>query len=96
MDSLHFQVWLCGGRVVNVPCSHAAHMEQPGSRDYRATWQQVINKNYRRVIEVWADDFKKYFFQYTPRVRVSDDCDLMMLSLSQDAYHCFTTETDYI
>ena len=24
-----------GGKVYNIPCTHAAHLEKPGMRDYR-------------------------------------------------------------
>ena len=67
------QVWLCGGRVVNVPCSHAGHLEEHGHRDYRHGWQAMINRNYKRVAEVWLDDYRKYFYYYHSDIQVSDN-----------------------
>ncbi len=65
------QVWLCGGRVVNVPCSRVGHMEMPGGRDYRATWRSTILKNYNRFAKVWLGEYIRYFYMFNPEARVS-------------------------
>ena len=64
------QVWLCGGQVVNVPCSHAAHFESATSRSYRDSWTPDIHRNYQRVAEVWLGPYKKYFYQNYPQLQV--------------------------
>ncbi|KAK2167002.1 hypothetical protein LSH36_32g00042 [Paralvinella palmiformis] len=100
---LPIRVWLFGGRVVQVPCSHAAHMERQHQRDYRQEphsqwypimkkgitiskvcgipcyicqlialkrfgWDKYINRNYRRVVDVWFDDYKKYVYRMKPQL----------------------------
>ena len=56
--------------MVNVPCSHVAHLEFKGSRSYRDKWTALIDMNYKRVAEVWLDDYKKYFYNERPHLKV--------------------------
>ncbi len=65
------QVWLSGGRVFNVPCSHVAHIEAPHSRAYRSEWTDQIHSNYRRTAEVLLDDYAKYLYWYLPQAKVT-------------------------
>ncbi len=60
-----------GGRVVNVPCSVAAHYEGQGYRDYRTGWDLAYRQNYKRIIEVWFGDYKKYVYYNNPELQVS-------------------------
>ena len=56
--------------MINVPCSHVAHMEEPGSRTYRHKWTHEMHRNYRRVAEVWLDEYSKYLYWYLPETKV--------------------------
>ncbi|ELT88930.1 hypothetical protein CAPTEDRAFT_164644 [Capitella teleta] len=73
---LPIRLWLCGGRVLNIPCSHAGHLEQAGHRDYRKNWVSMTHYNYKRVAEVWLDEYKKYFYYYHPQVSAVNAGDL--------------------
>jgi len=64
-------VWLFGGRVLNVPCSRAAHLEYPNNRLYRDGWEPTIHRNYKRFAEVWLDEYKENFYDNFPELRVS-------------------------
>jgi polypeptide N-acetylgalactosaminyltransferase len=53
---LSFRVWMCGGRMETIPCSHVGHI-------FRATHPYFIpddshGKNTARMAEVWMDDYK--------------------------------------
>ena len=57
---LSFRVWMCGGRMETIPCSHVGHI-------FRATHPYPIpddshGKNTVRMAEVWMDNYKKYFY----------------------------------
>jgi len=56
------QVWMCGGSVEVLPCSHVGHLFQRrvmhGSSDASNS-----RKNFFRVAEVWLDEYKNYFYQ---------------------------------
>ena len=81
---LPLRVWLFGGRVLNVPCSHIAHYEKRGSRGYRVEWKPIILRNHKRIAEVWWDDYKKYFYYYNPDMAVCLNYLINLLPL------CFT------
>lgn len=59
-----------GGRVVNVPCSHVAHYEEMGHRNYRIGWEKSITRNYRRVAEVWLGNYTDLVMQYKDGIQV--------------------------
>ena len=53
---LSFRVWMCGGRMETIPCSHVGHI-------FRATHPYFIpddshGKNTARMAEVWMEDYK--------------------------------------
>ena len=53
---LSFRVWMCGGRMETIPCSHVGHI-------FRATHPYFIpddshGRNTARMAEVWMDDYK--------------------------------------
>ena len=53
---LSFRVWMCGGKMETIPCSHVGHI-------FRATHPYFIpddshGKNTARMAEVWMDDYK--------------------------------------
>jgi polypeptide N-acetylgalactosaminyltransferase len=73
---LPLRTWLFGGQVVSVPCSRVAHLEAPGFRDYRANFTKYTERNYKRVVEVWFDDYKKYFYLSKPTALEIDAGDL--------------------
>ena len=62
---------MCGGRVINVPCSRVAHLEYNHNRDYRNNWDKIIHRNYKRFAIVWMDQYIKYLYQYFPELKVS-------------------------
>ena len=65
---LSFKIWMCGGRLVDAPCSRIGHI-------YRKFVPYTIpisggpNYNYKRVIEVWMDEYKQYFYKRRPSVK---------------------------
>jgi polypeptide N-acetylgalactosaminyltransferase len=73
---LPLRTWLFGGRVLTVPCSRIAHLETKRGRDYRKNYTKVISRNYKRVVEVWFDDYKKYYYHYNPMALAMDAGDL--------------------
>lgn len=63
---ISFRIWMCGGRLEIIPCSHVGHIfrkRRPyGSPDGKDT----MLKNSLRVAHVWMDEYKEYFFQIRP------------------------------
>ncbi|CAH1793454.1 unnamed protein product [Owenia fusiformis] len=67
---LSIKVWMCGGKVVNMPCSHIAHMERPHQRTYRNDKNDIIQNNYKMIAEKWfPSQYKDLFYSYYPKLK---------------------------
>lgn len=64
---LSLKLWLCGGTLLEVPCSRVSHLFRkhyrwrisPDGEDF--SFYTV--KNFKRVAEVWLDDYKKNLYR---------------------------------
>jgi polypeptide N-acetylgalactosaminyltransferase len=60
---ISFKVWQCGGEMYLVPCSHFGHMFRGGPRAVNSPQSyDYILRNYKRVVEVWMDEYKEYVY----------------------------------
>jgi len=58
------QVWMCGGVLEIIPCSHVGHIFRSRS-PYAWTSVNALRINSVRVALVWMDDYSKYYFEKT-------------------------------
>lgn len=62
-----FQIWQCGGSLEIVTCSHVGHVFRKATPyTFPGGTGHVINKNNRRLAEVWMDEFKDFFYIISP------------------------------
>ncbi|KAK7084062.1 N-acetylgalactosaminyltransferase [Halocaridina rubra] len=73
---LSFKIWQCGGKMIDAPCSRIGHIYRkfapfpnPGKGDF-------VGRNYKRVAEVWMDEYKEYLYKRRPHYRNIDAGDL--------------------
>ncbi|CAL1267075.1 unnamed protein product [Larinioides sclopetarius] len=66
---LSFKIWQCGGQMFDVPCSRVGHIYRkfapfpnPGVGDF-------VGRNYKRVAEVWMDEYKEFLYMRRPHYR---------------------------
>ncbi|XP_028134675.1 putative polypeptide N-acetylgalactosaminyltransferase 9 [Diabrotica virgifera virgifera] len=62
---LSFKIWTCGGSLQIVPCSHVGHVFRvsfPYTISNGDSTKSVMEKNLKRVAEVWMDDYKDYYY----------------------------------
>lgn len=60
-----FKVWLCGGKMLDTPCSRVAHTYRhffPKQYYAPVEGQDVVAENFKRVAEIWMDEYKEYFY----------------------------------
>ncbi|XP_061410479.1 polypeptide N-acetylgalactosaminyltransferase 13-like [Lethenteron reissneri] len=63
------EIWQCGGSLEIVTCSHVGHVFRKATPyTFPGGTGQVINKNNRRLAEVWMDEFKDFFYVISPGV----------------------------
>ncbi|XP_059053549.1 putative polypeptide N-acetylgalactosaminyltransferase 9 [Achroia grisella] len=58
---LSFKVWMCGGSLEIVPCSHVGHVFRRRV-PYKGE-KGSLRRNLVRLAEVWMDDYAKYFYE---------------------------------
>ncbi|CAF0834031.1 unnamed protein product [Didymodactylos carnosus] len=66
---LSFKVWMCGGQLEWVPCSHVGHIYRgPRKRSMHPRGGNLFQShiNHMRVAEIWMDDYKKYYYRRQP------------------------------
>lgn len=78
---LSFKIWQCGGSIEWVPCSRVGHIYRgfmPYSFGKLAAKRKgpIVTVNYKRVVEVWMDEYKEYFYTREPLARQYDAGDI--------------------
>ncbi|KAL3867308.1 hypothetical protein ACJMK2_044522 [Sinanodonta woodiana] len=70
-ENLEFpwRVWMCGGRLIHVPCSRVGHIARPQPYDFPDGRSETEAYNYKRAIEVWMDEYKNYVYNIFPSMR---------------------------
>ncbi|XP_055532237.1 putative polypeptide N-acetylgalactosaminyltransferase 9 [Wyeomyia smithii] len=59
---LSMKSWICGGRMVTVPCSRVAHIQKTGHPYLQEVKKDVVRANSLRLAEVWMDEYKQVIF----------------------------------
>ncbi|XP_032591883.1 polypeptide N-acetylgalactosaminyltransferase 8 [Drosophila grimshawi] len=67
---LSLKIWLCGGRLLEVPCSRVGHLYRNGSfkMQYTKSDSKALARNYRRVAEVWLDEYRDKLYANLPHL----------------------------
>uniref|UniRef100_A0A7N6C2L3 Polypeptide N-acetylgalactosaminyltransferase n=1 Tax=Anabas testudineus TaxID=64144 RepID=A0A7N6C2L3_ANATE len=86
---MSFRIWQCGGSLEIVTCSHVGHVFRKATPySFPGGTGQVINKNNRRLAEVWMDDFKDFFYIISPGVMRVDYGDVSSRKALREALKC--------
>uniref|UniRef100_A0A8C4WVD6 Ricin B lectin domain-containing protein n=1 Tax=Eptatretus burgeri TaxID=7764 RepID=A0A8C4WVD6_EPTBU len=72
--ALSFKVWMCGGRIEEVPCSRVGHVFKkflPYTIQPVSGSGSVILQNLKRVAETWMDDYAEVVYRFKPALRAA-------------------------
>ncbi|KAJ1358405.1 hypothetical protein KIN20_016822 [Parelaphostrongylus tenuis] len=76
---ISFRVWMCGGSIELIPCSHVGHIYRPG-HPYNMTGRNgnkdVHGTNSKRLADVWMDDYSRLFYVHRMGLKDLDVGDL--------------------
>ncbi|XP_076461624.1 polypeptide N-acetylgalactosaminyltransferase 5-like [Babylonia areolata] len=73
---LSFKIWMCGGSLVTLPCSHVGHVFRLSAPHSSGGFRNYLAINLGRLAAVWLDDYSVY--SYTAR-RVTQEEQLKLI-----------------
>ncbi|XP_070566257.1 polypeptide N-acetylgalactosaminyltransferase 1-like [Ptychodera flava] len=86
---MSFRIWMCGGTLEIVTCSHVGHVfRKTTPYTFPGGTGMIINKNNRRLAEVWMDDFKNFFYKISPGAKKSEYGDVTSRKQLRDKLQC--------
>eukprot|EP00928_Gymnodinium_smaydae_P048267 TRINITY_DN3225_c0_g2_i2.p1 TRINITY_DN3225_c0_g2~~TRINITY_DN3225_c0_g2_i2.p1 ORF type:complete len:561 (+),score=47.73 TRINITY_DN3225_c0_g2_i2:33-1715(+) len=87
---LSLKAWRCGGRVIFVPSSRVGHVYK--SVGHRFPPGESLHKNYKRIAEVWLDDYRHVYYKSFPRAAVIPAGDLTLAHSVRKRLQCKSME----
>lgn len=68
---------MCGGTLLILPCSHVGHVfRKKTPYTFPGGTNKIIFRNSRRLVDVWTDEYAKYFHNVLPDLRTVESGDL--------------------
>ncbi|XP_052895318.1 putative polypeptide N-acetylgalactosaminyltransferase 9 [Anopheles moucheti] len=59
---LSLKAWMCGGKLLTVPCARVAHIQKTGHPYLDEVTTDVVRTNSVRVAEVWLDEYASVLY----------------------------------
>uniref|UniRef100_A0A3Q1GU47 polypeptide N-acetylgalactosaminyltransferase n=1 Tax=Acanthochromis polyacanthus TaxID=80966 RepID=A0A3Q1GU47_9TELE len=89
---ISFKVWMCGGRMEDIPCSRVGHIYRKYV-PYKVPGGVSLARNLKRVAEVWMDEYAEYVYQRRGLMAVDSRplyCQVFLDSLAELTFSKFT------
>uniref|UniRef100_A0A665W9I4 Polypeptide N-acetylgalactosaminyltransferase n=1 Tax=Echeneis naucrates TaxID=173247 RepID=A0A665W9I4_ECHNA len=89
---ISYKIWQCGGQLLFVPCSRVGHIYRlqgwQGNPPPAHVGSSPTLKNYVRVVEVWWDEYKDYFYASRPETLTLAYGDISELKRFREDHRC--------
>ena len=59
---MSFRIWMCGGSLETVPCSHVGHIFRKNNPNQQRGLGNYVKRNSVRTAEVWMDEYKQIYY----------------------------------
>lgn len=74
---MSFRVWMCGGSMEMVPCSHVGHIfRSTHPYGFPSKTRDYHGLNSKRLADVWLDEYKEIFYLFRQNLRNADAGDV--------------------
>ncbi|GIY76283.1 polypeptide N-acetylgalactosaminyltransferase 5 [Caerostris darwini] len=74
---LSFRIWMCGGTLEIITCSHVGHVFRKSTPyTFPGGTSKIVNHNNARLAEVWLDEWKDFYYAINPGARQANIGDL--------------------
>ncbi|KAI2539837.1 polypeptide N-acetylgalactosaminyltransferase 10 [Homo sapiens] len=84
---ISFKVWMCGGRMEDIPCSRVGHIYRKYV-PYKVPAGVSLARNLKRVAEVWMDEYAEYIYQRRPEYRHLSAGDVAVQKKLRSSLNC--------
>ncbi|XP_023655086.1 N-acetylgalactosaminyltransferase 7 isoform X1 [Paramormyrops kingsleyae] len=89
---ISYKIWQCGGQLLFVPCSRIGHIYRlhgwQGNPPPAHVGSSPTLKNYVRVVEVWWDEYKDFFYASRPETEALAYGDISELKKFREERNC--------
>ncbi|XP_058400559.1 polypeptide N-acetylgalactosaminyltransferase 10 isoform X2 [Diceros bicornis minor] len=86
---ISFKVWMCGGRMEDIPCSRVGHIYRKYV-PYKVPAGVSLARNLKRVAEVWMDEYAEHIYQRRPEYRHLSAGDVAAQKKQRSSLNCKT------
>ncbi|XP_054163972.1 polypeptide N-acetylgalactosaminyltransferase 13-like [Oppia nitens] len=70
---LSFRIWMCGGTLEIVTCSHVGHVFRKSTPyTFPGGTSKIVNHNNARLADVWLDEWKEFYYAINPAAKRAD------------------------
>lgn len=67
---MSFRIWMCGGTLEIVTCSHVGHVFRKSTPyTFPGGTSNIVNHNNARLADVWMDSYKEFYIAINPAAR---------------------------
>ncbi|XP_059169607.1 polypeptide N-acetylgalactosaminyltransferase 1-like [Physella acuta] len=69
---MSWRVWMCGGRLLHVPCSRVGHVARGQPYTFPGGRTQIEHYNYKRAALVWMGNYTRFLYSIYPDMKTLD------------------------
>ncbi|XP_058981554.1 polypeptide N-acetylgalactosaminyltransferase 5 isoform X2 [Musca domestica] len=86
---MSFRVWMCGGILEIAPCSRVGHVFRKSTPyTFPGGTTEIVNHNNARLVEVWLDDWKEFYYSFYPGARKASAGDVSERRAMRERLKC--------